>query len=234
MKGTNGDFVKYMSGDETVSAYLAVPGGKGPFPGLILIHEWWGLNEWIKKNADDFAGHGYVSLAVDLYRGKSTSSPEDARILSGSIPRERAIGDLRSAFDYLLSMKEVNQSGIGSIGWCMGGAYSLNAAIIIPDLAMCVINYGRLVKETEILKKINCPLLGIFGENDQSISASDVKEFGKALNDAGISNKIIIYPDSGHAFMNPANKNLYNRSVAEKAWKEIYAFLDYNLMQKTK
>jgi len=234
MNGIKGDFVKYMSGDDIVSAYLVVPGGKGPFPGVILIHEWWGLNEWIKKKADDFAGQGYVSLEVDLYRGMSAFLPEDARILSSGIPRVRASGDVISAFNYLRGMKEVNRSRIGSIGWYMCGGYSLKTAIIISDLAACVLNYGRLIKETEMLKKINCFILGIFRENDQTISTSDVKEFEEALNEAGIRNKIKIYPDAGHAFMNPASNNLYNRSAAENAWNEIYSFLGNNLMRKTK
>jgi carboxymethylenebutenolidase len=233
MKGNKSDIINYMSGDDTVSAYLAVPEEKGPHPSLILIHEWWGLNDWVENKADEFAGKGYISLAIDLYRGKSTSSPEEARMLSGSVPQERAVRDLISAFDYLRNMKEVSKNYIGSIGWCMGGGYSLKAAINIPDLAACVINYGRLVNDTEILRKINCPVLGIFGERDQNIIPADVRVFEEALNGAGIKNKIIFYPDVGHAFMNPANKNLYNKSMADKAWVETYSFLNDNLMQKS-
>lgn len=234
MKKIKSNFVNYNSGTESVSAYLAVPEGKGPFPALILAHEWWGLTEWIKKNADDFASKGYISLAIDLYRGISTSSPEEARTLSGSVPQERAVQDLVSAFDYLRNRNEVVKHNIGSVGWCMGGGYSLKAAINIPELAVCVINYGRLVKETEALKRINCPVLGIFGERDQNIIPSEVKEFERALNNVSVKNNIIIYPEAGHAFMNPANKNLYHQVTAEKAWKEIHSFLDNNLMLKSK
>ncbi len=233
MENSHSEMIKYISGEDTVSAYLAVPEGSGPFPALIVIHEWWGLNDWIKKDADDFADSGYVALAIDLYHGKSTSSPEEARKLSGSVPQERASTDLRSAFDYLRGRSDVSDNLIGSIGWCMGGGYSLRTALNINDLAACVICYGRLEKDPRILKKINCPVLGIFGEQDQNITPSDVKEFESSLNKAGVDNHIIIYPGANHAFMNPGNTKVYNEDAARKAWNEIYSFLNNNLKEKS-
>jgi carboxymethylenebutenolidase len=218
--------VNYLSGKDTVRAYLAEPEGTGPFPALILIHEWWGLNDWIKKDAEEFADSGYVALAVDLYHGKSATAPEEARKLSGSVQQEQAETDLRSAFDYLSDMKEVDKTKIGSIGWCMGGKYSLIAALNIPDLSACVICYGRLVTDAGTLKKINCPVLGIFGENDQSITPATVRIFKESLDGEGIKNKITVYPGVGHAFMNPGNSGLYNKNSSQKAWEEIYTFLD--------
>ena len=229
MQGIKTHMIKYLSGKDTVSAYLAVPDGKGSFPALIIIHEWWGLNEWVEKNADDFAKNGYVALAIDLYRGKSTESPEEARELSGSVPVERALTDLRSAYDYLGDLEEVSKNNIGSIGWCMGGGYSLKAAINIPGLAACVISYGRLVTDIQTLKRIKCPVLGIFGEKDRNITPSSVKSFKESLTEAGIKNKIIIYPDAEHAFMNPMNSHLYNKTAAGKAWDETYDFFNNNL-----
>ncbi len=229
MNKHKGKTVEYMSGSEKVAAYLALPEGQGPFPALILIHEWWGLDNWIKNNADDFAERGYAALAVDLYRGKLTSSPEEARKLSAGVPPERAEGDLASAFNYLKSMKETDPRRIGTIGWCMGGGYSLRAAVNIPGLAACIILYGRLIKDIESLKKINCPLLGIFGENDRNITPADVNEFRNSLNMTDVIHKIIIYPGAGHAFMNPGNTDLYNKEATSKAWNEIYSFLTKNL-----
>ncbi len=230
MPGIKTTMVNYTSGKDTVSSYLAVPDGKGPFPALILIHEWWGLNDWVKKNADDFADSGYVALAIDLYRGKSTTSPDEARKLSGSVSLEQSAMDLSSAFDYLQDMKSVDKNNMGSIGWCMGGGYSLRAALS-NDLSACVICYGRLINDVETLKKIKGSVLGIFGENDQNITPSIVNSFEESLNKAGIKNKIYIYPGVGHAFMNPNNSKLYNKSTTEKAWKEIYVFLDNHLKQ---
>ena len=229
MSGINTTMVKYLSGRDTVSAYLAEPEGSGPFPALILIHEWWGLNDWVKKDADKFADSGYVAFAIDLYHGKTATSPEVARSLSAFIDKEQAAKDLRSAFDQLFNRKEVNQKSIGSIGWCMGGGYSLRAAVDLSGLSACVINYGSLITDISTLKKINCPILGIFGENDQNINPSVVKEFQDSLNQAGIENKIIIYPGAGHAFMNPNNSDRYNETAAEKAWNETFTFLNKNL-----
>lgn len=221
--------VKYLSGKDTVTAYLAEPEGKGPFPALIVIHEWWGLKNWIKQNADDFAKRGYVSLAIDLYRGKSTDDPKVARELMMSVPGERAITDLKSAFNFLENKPDINKQKIGSIGWCMGGGYSLQAALNENNLAACVINYGRTVTDEKELKKIKCPILGIFGEKDPNLTPKVVKEFKDALNKAGKKNKIIDYKGVSHAFMNPGNKTGYSKQVSEKAWKEIYTFLDKNL-----
>lgn len=234
MTGISTQMVKYISGKDTVSAYLTEPQGNGPFPGLIVIHEWWGLNNRVKKDAEDFAHNGYVALAIDLYHGKSTVSPDEARKLSGSIQQEQASLDLKSAFDYLKNMQNVDKNKIGSIGWCMGGGYSLKAAIEIPELSACVVNYGRLVTDTETLKKINCPLLGIFGENDQNINPTVVGTFKDALGKAGIKNKIITYPGVGHAFMNPDNPKLYNKQTTAEAKTEISTFLDTYLKQDNK
>lgn len=234
MEKIKGKIVQYVSGKDTVSAYLSIPPGKAPFPALIVIHEWWGLNDWVKKNSDDFAENGYAALAIDLYHGKSANVPDEARKLSGSVQQEQALVDLKSAFDYLMNLADIDTNNIGVIGWCMGGGYSLRAALNIPGLSACVINYGRLINDTDLLKKINCPVLGIFGEEDKGIPPVDVKLFEKSLNEAGIKNKIIIYPGVGHAFMNPANTTLYNEAVSEKAWTETYSFLKNNLMREHK
>ncbi len=134
--------------------------------------------------------------------------------------------DLKAAFSELVNMKNVNKNKIGSIGWCMGGGYSLQAALNIPELKACVINYGRLVTDKNLIKKIDCPVLGIFGQEDKGITPKDVNNFEKALNKANIKNKIIDYPGVNHAFMNPNNKSGYNKQVAEQAWKETYNFLN--------
>lgn len=218
--------VRYESGDETVKAFLAVPEGKGPFPALVVIHEWWGLNDWVKENAKTFAEKGYVALAIDLYRGESTSDPGEARELKRGVPEDRANRDLKAAVAYLQSRKDVKKDKIGSIGWCMGGGYSLQTALRIPDLAVCVINYGRLVTEQESIKKIPCPILGIFGDKDRGISVSSVREFEKACKKAGKDITVHIYPNVGHAFINPNNKRGYDQATVEKVWKVTFEFLE--------
>jgi carboxymethylenebutenolidase len=120
-----GETVSYPSGDETVGGYLVLPKGTGPHPALVVIQEWWGLNDWVKEQADKFAAEGYLALAVDLYRGKVATSADEAHELMRAMPQDRAVRDLKAAFAYLASRKDVNKNRIGSVGWCMGGGLSL-------------------------------------------------------------------------------------------------------------
>src|SRR6195256_6619808 len=165
----DGKSVSYKSGDETVSGMLYPPAGKGPFPALIVIHEWWGLNDWVKEQASKLSDQGYVALAVDLYRGKVADNPDLAHELMRGLPEDRVKRDLHAAFEFLQSQPNVKRDRIGSIGWCMGGGYSLDVALQEPTLAADVINYGHLATDPEALKKINAPILGIFGGKDQGI-----------------------------------------------------------------
>lgn len=224
-----GNQVSYRSGDETVRGILYTPQGKGPFPALIVIHEWWGLDNWVKEQASKFADAGYVALAIDLYRGKSTANPEEAHELMRGVPEDRAQRDLGAAFDFLKSRKDVKADRIGSIGWCMGGGYSLDVALEEPTLAADVIHYGHLATDPENFKKINAPVLGIFGAQDKGIPPEDVKKFEQAMKEQGKQIEIKIYPDAGHAFENPANKDRYRPEDAADSWKRTLAFLDSHL-----
>ena len=224
--GATGMEVRYASGNETVSGYLSMPDGQGSFPAIIAIHEWWGLNEWMKSSADRMADEGYIVLAVDLFRGKTAAGAEEAHGLSRSLSGEQALGDLMAAVAYMKSRQDVRSDNIAAIGWSMGGGYALTMALTVPDLAACVINYGRLVTERASIDKITCPILGIFGEDDRSIPSRSVRAFGKACHDAGKSVDIHIYPDSGHAFMNENEKRGYNAGASDHAWTQIISFLE--------
>jgi len=225
----DGKSVSYKSGDETVSGTLYVPAGKGPFPALIVIHEWWGLNDWVKEQASKLADQGYVALAIDLYRGKVATTPDLAHEIMRGVPEDRASRDLRAAFDFLASQPNVKKDRIGSIGWCMGGGYSLDTALLEPTLAAAVINYGHLATDPAELKKINAPILGLFGGQDRGIAVEDVKKFGLAVDQLGKKIEIKIYPDAGHAFENPNNKQGYRADDAADAWKRTVDFLAANL-----
>jgi carboxymethylenebutenolidase len=224
--------LQYLSGKDTVTAYLAVPAGNGPFPALIVIHEWWGLNDWVKDNADEFAKRGYIALAIDLYRGRVAESSDEAHELMRGIPEDRAAKDLKSAFSLLAQHPKVHKDKIGSIGWCMGGGYSLAAALNLKDLSAAVICYGRLVTEEEEIRKINCPVLGVFGENDRGIPGASAKTFERTAQSLDKTVRVMIYPNVGHAFMNPNNKTGYDKQTAADAWQRIHAFLDAKLKAK--
>ena len=220
-----GKSVAYKSGDETVHGVLYTPHGKGPFPALVVIHEWWGLVPWVKEQAAKLSDQGYVTLAVDLYRGKATDSPEVAHELMRGLPEDRGNRDLLAAVQYLKSLKNVNPAKIGSIGWCMGGGYSLDLAIADPMLAADVVNYGHLATDPARLQQIHAPILGLFGAKDQGIPPADVHKFQQDLQKMGKKIDVVIYPDAGHAFENPNNKSGYRREDAADAWKRTVEFL---------
>src|SRR5579871_4822765 len=221
--------VSYKSGDETVQGIHYTPAGKGSFPAVIVIHEWWGLNDWVKEQASKLADQGYVALAIDLYRGKVATTPDEAHQIMRGVPEDRAKRDLHAAFEYLSSQSNVKRDRIGAIGWCMGGGYALDVALQEPTLAADVINYGHLATDPEALKKINAPILGLFGAQDKGITPDDVRKFGETLDKLGKKIDVKIYDDAGHAFENPNNKQGYREADAADAWKRTVAFLNTTL-----
>jgi carboxymethylenebutenolidase len=217
--------VSYKSGDETVQAVLYAPEGKATAPGIVVIHEWWGLNDWVKEQASKLADQGYVTLAIDLYRGKVATTPDEAHEIMRGVPEDRAARDLHAAVEFLKAQSNVKRDRIASIGWCMGGGYSLDVALQEPTLAATVINYGHLASDSESLKKIKAPILGLFGGQDRGIPTEDVKKFERALKQQGNKVEVVIYPDAGHGFENPNSKTGYRADDAADAWKRTVNFL---------
>jgi carboxymethylenebutenolidase len=220
-----GKEVSYKSGDETVKGILYTPAGNGPFPGIVVIHEWWGLNDWVKEQASNLADQGYAALAIDLYRGKVADNPGTAHEIMRGVPEDRALRDLHAAVEFLKTQPSVKKDRIASIGWCMGGGYSLDVALQEPTLTAAVINYGHLATDQAALGKINAAILGNFGGHDQGIPPADVTKFEESLKQLGKKADIKIYPDAGHAFENPNNKTGYRAEDAADAWKRTVNFL---------
>ena len=228
----DGKPVSYKSGDETVQAILYAPAGKGPLPAIIVIHEYWGLNDWVKEQASKLSDQGYVTLAIDLYRGKVATTPDMAHEIMRGVPEDRAKRDLHAAFEFLASQPNVKKDRIGAIGWCMGGGYSLDVALQEPTLAADVINYGHLATDSDALKKIHAPILGSFGAQDHGITPDDVHKFEAALKQLGKQVDIKIYDDAGHAFENPNNKDGYRAADAADAWDRTIDFLAVTLKKQ--
>ncbi|HEX9161172.1 MAG TPA: dienelactone hydrolase family protein [Thermoanaerobaculia bacterium] len=225
--------VTFKSAAGEAQGYLASPANdKGKHPAVIVIQEWWGVNDWVKDQAKRFADQGYVALAVDLYRGKIATTQDEAHELMRGLPEDRAMADLKGAFQYLESRKDVDKKHIGVIGWCMGGGYALMLAEAEPRLAAAVMNYGHLMTDPKTIHAIKVPLLGNFGEEDRGIPAADVREFESTLHKAGKAADFKIYPGAGHAFMNPNNKGGYVESAASDAWTRIDRFFDRHLRGK--
>src|SRR5438105_8225463 len=220
--------VTFKSDGDTVKAIAYTPEGKGPFPAIIVIHEWWGLNDWVKEQASKLADQGYLALAVDFYRGKVATTRDEAHELSRA-PADRVMRDSQAAFAYLQSRPDVKKDRIGAIGWCWGGGYSLQLAIAEPTLAADVINYGDVSASPAELKKINAPVLGLFGAQDRGITPDDVNKFRDQLKNLGKKEDITIYPDAGHGFQNPVNGAGYKAEDAADAWSKILMFLARHL-----
>jgi carboxymethylenebutenolidase len=209
-------------------AYLSLPSGPPPVPGIVVIQEWWGLNDNIKHWADRLAADGYAALAVDLYEGKVTASPDEAMELMKNLNGPKATSTVLAAHDFLQTDSRVQAPKTGSIGWCMGGHWSLQLAINEPDLDAAVLYYGFPIEDLEQLRKIKAPLLGIFGNKDTSIPPSAVDAFDKALTTAAVTHEFHRY-DADHAFANPSNTAAYDETNAGAAWEVARAFLAKNL-----
>ncbi|WP_428325423.1 dienelactone hydrolase family protein [Nitrosopumilus sp.] len=208
------------------NGYLAKPTVDGEYPAVIMIHEWWGLNENIHDMAEKLASHGYIVFAVDLYDGQVATTSDEARELRSSFEEQYWIENMNVATKYL--QEQYSPEKMGSIGWCFGGQQSLNLALNNEDMDATAIYYGRLVTEPETLSSIDWPILGIFAELDQGIPPEQVNDFESALNEVGITNDIHIYPDVDHAFANPSGER-YAPEATMDAWQKTIEFFEENL-----
>ena len=218
--------VGYKSGDESVSSFLATPTGPGPHPALVVIQEWWGLNDWVKDQARALAKEGYVALAVDLYRGKVADKQEDAHQLMMGAPPDRILRDLKAAYAYLQGRKDVKAAKIGAVGWCMGGRWTLALATEEPKLAAAVAYYGAPPTEPAAIASIKAPILGNFGGDDKGPAPDQVRAFEAAMKAAGKTIDVKIYDGAGHAFANVNNPwGGYREPAAKDAWARTVAWL---------
>jgi len=208
-------------------AYLSRPDGEGPFPGVVVIQEWWGLNDNIKHWTDRLAADGYVALAVDLYDGTVATTREAAYEAMEAVEDERAYEILRAGLDHLKADEGVDADRLGCVGWCFGGGWSLRAAIANEDVRAAVIYYGRLTDDPAELGRIQASVCGVFGDLDEGIPPDVVNAFDAGLEKAGVEREIWRY-DANHAFANPSSAR-YDHEAASDAWTHVRAFLDREL-----
>lgn len=221
--------VSFPSGDGQAHGLLFLPQGAGPHPALVVIHEWWGLNDWVKDQAAKYAGEGYVALAVDLYHGKVATDPETAHELMRGLPQDQGVRDLVAAVNYLEARKDVNPRRVGAVGWCMGGTYAMQLAIAAPSLKAVAINYGALATDKSDLAKIHAAILGNFGAQDQGIPPEAVHKFEASMRSLGHPVDAKIYSDAGHAFENSNNKGGYRPADAADAMARMDHFFAEHL-----
>jgi len=217
-------------GDQLVYGYFVAPSDVfEPLPAIIVIHEWWGLNDNVRAMADRLAGEGYMVLAVDLYGGETAESPAGARALMLEVVEDpnSANENIRAAYEFLTI---AGAPRIGSLGWCFGGGWSLNTAQLFPDeLDAAVIYYGQVTDDDEKLRPISAPILGLFGAEDTGIKVESVESFRASLERLRKNHEIRIYPGVGHAFANPTGTN-YNAEAATDAWARTVEFLGRHLV----
>jgi carboxymethylenebutenolidase len=200
-----------------------------PLPGVILIHERWGLDDGTRALADRLAAQGYVVLAIDLFDGKVATNGEESRKLILPVVENQAMAEenIRQAYEFLLNTAQAPR--IGAIGWSFGGNWALNTAMLFPDdLDAAVIYYGQLTSSEERLAPVNVPILGLFGENDRGTTPDKVSEFEQVLGQLGKTYQIEVYPGVGHAFADPTGNN-YDEATANEAWDVMLSFLGEHL-----
>jgi len=216
--------------DELANGYFVFPVDMiEPLPAVIVIHEWWGLNDNVRAMADRLAGEGYIVLAIDLYGGEVADSVNAARRLMREVVEDPdpAAENIRQAYKFLESIAGAPR--IGSLGWDLGGGWSLNAALLFPDeLDAAVIYYGQITDDEELLQPMNVPILGLFGAADRGISVASIQVFEAALERLRKNYEIHIYPDARHAFADTTG-NTYNAEAAEDAWEKTLDFFSRNL-----
>ena len=217
-------------GDELVYGHFAFPSDMiEPLPAVIMIHEWWGLNDNIRSMAERLAGEGYIVLAVDLFGGETAESPEAARLLMLRAVENPADATSNIEQAYAFVNETAGAPSVGSLGWCFGGGWSLNTAMMFPeDLDATVIYYGQVTDDEERLRPIASPILGFFGDQDRGIKVESVNRFEQALQRLRKDYEIHMYEGADHAFANPTGNN-YNAAFAEDAWDRTLEFLAENL-----
>ena len=225
-----GSVIEFPGGNpqKETRGFLAKPESDGACPGVIVIHEIWGLVDHIKDVATRIAAEGYVALAVDLFEGNLVAKLDEGYRIRKMFTEEKILGDLKGGFDYLNSLSYVEPKRIGSVGFCMGGGLSLLFACHNPNLGAAVVFYGRNPSPIDLVKAIQCPILGNYAGDDKAISATDVHLLEQTLAKYGKVFDIKIYPGSPHAFFNDTRES-YRAEAARDAWERTISFFGRHL-----
>jgi carboxymethylenebutenolidase len=223
-----GQIVQFETNGSETRGYLS-PAAGGSGPGVIVIQEWWGLVDHITEVADRFADAGFTALAPDLYRGESTTDPDDAGRLMMALDIGRAVTDLEGALDFLLASDACSSSTVGAVGFCMGGQLALAIACRSPRVGAVVDFYGVHPNVTLDFSGLRAPVLGLFAESDEFVNPEVARKLQNDVTSAGRSMEIKIYPGVGHAFFNDSRPDAYDAGAAGDAWGLTRRFLEANL-----
>jgi carboxymethylenebutenolidase len=221
--------ISYYPDKKEIKGFIAYPEKPGKYPALILIHEWWGLNDNIKDTAKKFSRLGYVAMAADLYGVPGTTDMNKARELAGAVRNntDEALKNLKNGVNFLKARSDVNPDRIASVGWCFGGGWSYQMAKNDLGVKATVMYYGNFNTQDD-LKMMKSHIIGHFGEKDTSIKVDDVKQFQATLKTLSGAHEIYIYPNAGHGFANETGA-AYVKEAADIAWERTVEFLKKNL-----
>ena len=235
-----GKDVSYSSGDTTLKGYLAFDSSiEGKRPAVLVVHEWWGHNEYARKRAEMLAAMGYVALAVDMYgEGKTADHPKDAGAFAGAVMKDMDTGEerFRAALDFVKAQPEVDPQNVAAIGYCFGGAIVLHMARIGMDLDAVASFHGNLSPQAEAKEGgVKARILVCHGEADSFIPDEQVEAFQREMNDAGADYRFESYPEAVHGFTNPGATELgekfginlaYQKAADEKSWASLQGLLE--------
>jgi carboxymethylenebutenolidase len=223
----NNEILQFNTANGASTAYVAMPdapNGKA----VILIQEWWGLNDHIKDVANRYAAEGFITVAPDLYRGKLAKNPEEAAKLMNALELEDGLNTIESAMEKAREKYEIEYFAI--TGFCMGGTYALQAACKIEGLSAAAPFYGDVPEEFD-LKGLKCPVLFISGTKDQWINPEKVGELERIAGENYLPVQSVKY-EADHAFFNDTRPEVYDAAAAKDAWGKVLAFFNENLNKK--
>lgn len=228
-EGIRSEMAEIGSNGGTLQAFVARPEGDGPYPGVIVVQEWWGLNDNIKDIAQRFAGEGFVALAPDLYHGRVTPEPDEAMKLMMALDMNRASREVTKGADYLAAQPYTAGRGIGATGFCMGGGLALTLACDSPHVKAVAPFYGGNPNPVDKVQNISGPVLAIYAENDNWITPAVREELSGALERHGKRFEIRVYPGTHHGFFNDTQADVHDAAASADAWQRVLALFRENL-----
>lgn len=224
-----GGIVSFDVQGQSNNGYLALPAGTGPWPGVVVIQEWWGLDNHIKSIADRLAAEGFAAIAPDLYNGQVATEPDEARKLRMALVWDEALTVIQGAINFLVGYKQVSPKKVGLVGFCMGGGLTWHAAAKLSSVGAAAPFYGGGPEMTdEEVARISAPVLAVFGELDEGVSPQVAYKRAGQMDKAGVKHETVTYPGAHHAFFNDT-RPVYHPQAAAAAWQRLVMLFKENL-----
>ncbi len=221
--------VEFPANGSTAAGYLAAPQASRGIP-VVVLQEWWGLEDHIKGVVDRLAGEGFLALAPDLFHGETTDQPDEAEQKMMALSMDEAEKEMTGAVDYLAAHEQAEGGRVGAVGFCLGGGLAIWAASVNPKVGAAVSYYYVMPHGKPDFSNIQAPVLGHFGTGDDFVSVEDAKQLQSELQEAGVDADFEFHEGAGHAFFNDTDRlGTYHPEHAERSWKLTTDFLRKHL-----